>query len=94
MTQPASELEGDHQRQFYILQILVGGTAFGLCAALIPNRIAGESAGFFAMCMAGFPFARRTWARHLTFTRYVSMAAFGTILGAAIRMAIRVVVGS
>ena len=57
-----------------------------LVTALMPNRLLGETCGFFAAWMGIYPFARRTWAAGVPFRRYLAGGVMAAAIGAALRI--------
>jgi hypothetical protein len=84
--------EGDQEALLYVLSIVIGGVVMALIEALIEavggRRLVGEALGFFGVWVAGFPFARRTWAYNVPPSRYWAAAITGTVAGAALRVLI------
>lgn len=77
---------GNRNRWLFIASILVGGVAGGAVRVAVGHGPMADASGFFAMCAAMFPFARRSrlWHRLPTW-RYWAAAAGGAVFAGGLR---------
>ena len=82
----SSKAEGDQEALLYVVQIVMGGAAWLLVASIVTDRLLGELLGLSAMCAAQFPFARKTWAAHMTPRQYWTGSLMCTAVLAGLRL--------